>query len=543
LNEVPPRFVQPGRVVLAQVKRKSYFILPQDFSIIESIAMKISSVRRTVLAAMWIFIFGSLSFTQPKTLTILHTNDIHASFLPHEAFWLQTTPKPYVGGFTELWWTVDSIRKVKNDVLMLDGGDVMTGTPISDIPYQGAEGGGLFQMMNIIGYDAWTIGNHDLDISQENLRKLTAIAKFPTISANLTDSSGNFVLNNKDYLILNKNGLRIGIIGLMTMDLFNVTNTNNLHGLKVNNVTEVTQKLIDKISPETDLLVVLSHEGVDDDSMLAATTHGLNVIIGGHSHTRLKVPKVVNGVLICQTGSNLENLGELELTVENHKVTSYHGKLISLWARNDRPENEMSKFVDSFKDKIDKEYSEVLGTISEDWKRTRGGESNLGTFISEALREHANADIGVTNSSGIRKDLSAGNVRKMDLYEIAPFRNVLCTFPISGKEIRVLVDRYLHGLIDGHTSIDLAGVTCTWKRDNGEPKIQSIKIGGSELEDGRQYNLATSDFIVNQKEKYIGMVPPNVNYTTTTVFHILAEKVAKEKSIDAKTVMHFQEIQ
>jgi len=505
--------------------------------------MKISFVRRTAVAALWMITFTALSFTQPKTLTILHTNDIHASFLPHEAFWLQTTPKPFVGGFKELWWMVDSIRKVKNDVLMLDGGDVMTGTPISDIQFQGADGGGLFQMMNMIGYDAWTIGNHDLDISQDNLRKLTAIAKFPTISANLTDSSGNFVLNNKDYLIINRNGLRIGIIGLMTMDLFNVTNTNNLHGLKVNNVTEVTQKLIDKISPETDLLVVLSHEGVDDDSMLAATTHGLNVIIGGHSHTRLKVPKVVNDVLICQTGSNLENLGELELTVENHKVTSYNGKLISLWSRNDRPENEMSKFVDSFKDKIDKEYGEVLGTISEDWKRTRNGESNIGTFISEALREQANADIGVTNSSGIRKDLSAGKVKKMDLYEIAPFRNVLCTFPISGKVVRVLVERYLRALTDGRTSIDIAGITCTWKRENGEPKIQSIKIGGNDLEDERQYTCATSDFVINQKEKYIGMVPPNVTYTTTTVFNILAEKVAKEKTIGAKPTMHFQEIQ
>ena len=269
----------------------------------------------------------SCSHSQPKSLTILHTNDIHASFLPHEAFWMRSDPKPMVGGFRELWWMVDSIRKAKGEVLVLDGGDVMTGSPISEIDYDGSTGGALFEMMNNIGYDAWTIGNHDLDISQENLRQHTAILRFTTLSANLTDTLGNFPFNNKEYTIVNKSGLRIGIIGLMTPDLFNVTNTNNLRGLSVHSPVETAQRLIDKIQDQCDLVVVLSHEGVDVDSTVAAGTHGLNVIIGAHSHTRLKTPKVVNGVIICQTGSNCENLGEVGLTVENKKVTHFEGKL------------------------------------------------------------------------------------------------------------------------------------------------------------------------------------------------------------------------
>jgi 2',3'-cyclic-nucleotide 2'-phosphodiesterase (5'-nucleotidase family) len=99
-------------------------------------------VSRTSLVFALLVLAVCTGCGQSRTLTILHTNDLHASFLPHDAFWIQSTPKPLVGGFKELWWTADSIRKAKGDtpVLLLDGGDVMTGTPISEIEYK-AHGG------------------------------------------------------------------------------------------------------------------------------------------------------------------------------------------------------------------------------------------------------------------------------------------------------------------------------------------------------------------------------------------------------------------
>jgi len=109
----------------------------------------------------------------------LHTNDIHASFVPHEAVWVKENPKPLVGGFNELSFVVDSLRHVKPVTLLLDAGDVMTGNPITEYTYGGAEGGALFEMMNRIGYELWTPGNHDFDISSANLRKLTKNCKVP----------------------------------------------------------------------------------------------------------------------------------------------------------------------------------------------------------------------------------------------------------------------------------------------------------------------------------------------------------------------------
>ena len=484
----------------------------------------------------------SFACSQPKTLTILHTNDIHASYVPHEALWVQSDPKPMVGGFEELWWTIDSLRKAKGTTILLDGGDVMTGTPISDIDYRDASGGALFEMMNMTGYDAWTIGNHDLDISQDNLRKLTGIAKFPTVSANLVDTLGNFPLNNKEYVILKKGDVRIGVIGLMSTDLFHLTNTNNLKGLKVLPTSEVTQKIIDKILGETDLIVAVTHEGVDDDSLLAVSTHGLNVIIGGHSHTRLKTPKLINGVIICQTGSNCENLGALDLTVENHIVTKYDGKLIQLWARLNRGEAEITEFIERFQSEINAKYGEQLGTLVTDWKRSGKGETNIGDFIADAIREGANAQVAVTNSSGIRKDLHAGPILKLDLFEICPFRNYLATFSISGKELRAFAQRYAQTLVDGRSALQVSGLTCTWKRVDGKADIQSLKVGNEDINDGKQYLFATSDYTVNQADKYLGFVPSAATITDQTLYDIFVAKVKKEKTINSQIENRFQEI-
>jgi 2',3'-cyclic-nucleotide 2'-phosphodiesterase (5'-nucleotidase family) len=473
--------------------------------------------------------------SQPKQLTILYTNDIHASFLPHEAGWVRSSPKPLVGGFGELWWMVDSIRHAKGTVLLLDGGDVMTGTPISEYDYKGSKGGALFEMMNLTGYDAWTIGNHDLDISQDNLREHTSIVRFPTVSANLTDSAGGFPFNNKRYVILEKNGLRIGIIGLMSKDLATLTNTNNLKGLKVASPVEVTQHLIDTLQPLTDLIMVLSHEGVEDDSTLAASTHGLNIIIGGHSHTRLTTPKYINHVIICQAGSNCENLGQLDIAVDKKSVADYSGKLITLWSR-ERKENEISKLVAEFGEKIDKEYGEVIGTLQADWKRGRG-ESALGQYVCDAMRESGSAQWGVTNSSGLRKDLAAGPVKKIDIFEILPFRNVLCTFTVKGKDLRAFVTRYAGEIADGRSSVQLTGIHATWKRNGDAVMLDTLLVAGKPVADGGEYTGATSDFVINQADKYLGFKPENVVYTANTMFNVVVDKVRRDKTI-AATVQH-----
>jgi 2',3'-cyclic-nucleotide 2'-phosphodiesterase (5'-nucleotidase family) len=454
---------------------------------------------------------------------------MHASFLPHEAFWLKDTPKPLVGGFNELSVAVDSLRHVKSSTLLIDAGDVMTGNPITEYTYHGAEGGALFEMMNRIGYELWTPGNHDFDISVDNLRKLTHVAIFPTISANILDTLNQFPVNNKEYIIIEKNGLKIGILGIMSDDFYNLVNQNSSAGIKILPTIETVKRLAAVLYPQTDLLIALTHQGVEEDSILAANVAGLDIIIGGHSHTRLKHPKKVHGVLIVQTGSNCENLGILDLMVEPHKIISYDGNLLPLWYHSDRPKTELSNFIDSIKAKIDGDYSAVIANLKTDWTNS-GNETGIGNFIADAQREAAGADIAFMNSSGIRKNLSAGPVTKRDIFEILPFRNLLMKFELTGKQVRSIVEFYLNE----HPHIQTSGIRCEWERTlDGNIKFNTFLVNGKPLDENKTYIGAASDYMMGEAKKYLGIDSPKLTWLNQTVFQAIEKKVRATKEISS----------
>lgn len=486
---------------------------------------------------MFFAMAGGRVRAQPRTLTILHTNDMHAGFVPHEAYWIrEANPKPMVGGFKELCYAIDSIRHVKPLTLLVDAGDVMTGTPIADIQYRGAVGGALFEMMDRIGYEAWCPGNHDFDVSQANLKLLTRIAVFPTVSANLLGPGNQFPVNNKPYVILEKGGLRIGVIGIMSEDLYGLVNQNNLEGIRVLPAAETAQKYIDEISPNVDLVIALTHEGAQEDSVLATKVTGLQVIIGGHSHTRLRKPKTVNGVIIVQTGANCENLGVLDLTVDSRKVISADGKLLQLWEHYPAPVTPVSSLVDSMQSQIDKEYSEVIATLKDNWNRR--AEGSIGSFITEAQRAAAHADVGFMNDGGIRKDVPAGPLTKRDLYEALPFRNILTTFQLSGKE---LLD-VLRFDLERHPGIQIAGINCTWRKTGGGKfELTDVEVGGNPLDPDRMYSCAASDFFVGEAKKYLGLEVPKVIYLKQTVFEAVEQAVRQEKTIASKVLYRIEQ--
>jgi 2',3'-cyclic-nucleotide 2'-phosphodiesterase (5'-nucleotidase family) len=464
---------------------------------------------------------------QPKQITILHTNDMHASFLPHQAFWVKTTPKPLVGGFNELAFAIDSIRNIRTATLVLDAGDLMTGNPITDRVYNGAEGGALVEMMNLIGYEGMTPGNHDFDISYANFLKLVAIAKFPVVSANLIDEKSGEPVTQRPYVILQKNGLKIGIFGLMSSDFYDLVSQHSTEGIKLLPPVPTAEKYISLLRPRTDLVIAITHQGVQDDSVLAVSVKGLDVIIGGHSHTRLRKPKYINGVIIAQTGSNCENLGVLDLTVEHGHVTKWDGSLHQLWYNPSRQKTVATALVDSFKIEIDKEYSQIIGTLKDPWKIS-GWETGAGNFIADAQREVAHADIAFMNNGGIRKNLSPGPITKQDLFEVLPFRNVLTTFEVSGRQIREIVKHD----IEKKPDIQVSGIRCEWRRDpSGRVEIVKLLVGGKPVDDKRMYVGAASDYLMGGAKRYLGIDQPKLTYLNETVFNAVLKKILAMKEV------------
>jgi 2',3'-cyclic-nucleotide 2'-phosphodiesterase (5'-nucleotidase family) len=467
--------------------------------------------------------------SQEKTLTILHTNDIHASFVPHEAYWVKESPPPLIGGLAELKFIADSVRATRRATLMLDAGDVMTGNPVTDIQYAGASGGALFAMLDSIGYDAWCPGNHDFDVSQDNLRALVRIAACPTVCANLVDTAGRYPVGNVPYVILERGGIRIGVIGLISQELYDLVNQNNLTGIRVLSPAETAQKFVDEIKHRTDIIIALTHQGVDEDTRLAAAVHGLAIIVGGHSHTRLRHPKVVDGVLIVQAGSNAENLGELDITVDGGRITKYDGNLIPLWAGRTRPRSGVSAIADSMKKEIDREYDRVIFTLRGNWTRSES-QSAIGTFLADAQREAAGAEVGFMNNGGIRRDVMAGPVSKKTLFEVMPFRNILTTFQLTGEQLRNIMVYN----IEKRPGIQIAGMSGRWKRSpDGGVVFTLIEVGGKPLDLSRSYACAASDFFVGDGKKYLGEEIHDSISLQKTVFDAVEKIVHERKEIVA----------
>jgi 2',3'-cyclic-nucleotide 2'-phosphodiesterase (5'-nucleotidase family) len=493
-------------------------------------------VLRWLLPAL-LWLAGSAS-CQEHTLTILHTNDMHGSFIPHEASWVKSNPKPLVGGFNELTAAVDSLRSIYPDALLLDAGDVMTGNPICDITYHGAQGGMLIEMMNRIGYDARCPGNHDLDISQENLRNLAAIARFPAVSANLVNDNNEQILGNRDYVILERAGLRIGIIGLISQRLTSLVNQSNLTGVRVLSPTETVQRLVNELDPKTDLLIALTHEGVDDDSALAEAVNGLDVIVGGHSHTRLREPKVVNSVVIVQAGVNCENLGILRLTVSNDRAATHSGELLQLWPSEGKRPTRLSGMIDSAETEIDREYNEVIAQLKEDWRRG-GVESNVGNFVLEAQREAAGGEVSFMNAGGIRRNVSAGPLTKRELYEVFPFRNVLVTFQLSGRELRNVMTH----ILTKNPGTLVSGISCRWRKTpEGGTEFVEFKVQGRPVDESAMYVCAANDFVIGEAVQYFGLAVEQPVFLRKTLFEVAVDAARKAKIINTPIQNRIQEI-
>lgn len=510
-------------------------------------------MKKTLLIIAGIILFLAiiaylLFLERPSTqkITILHTNDIHGAFLPSEATWVRETPRPLIGGFLALNYYVNQLRKAASTSLLLDAGDLMTGDLICDIEYEHTKGGALIHFMNQIGYEGMTIGNHEFDVSQENLKKLIQLAKFPIFSANLFTTSGQ-LFTTSEYQIYKKNGLKIGVIGLMTEELFDVLAIEKRKGLEPKPAVATIKKIVDLIDPQTDLIVLLSHSGFKEDSLLAEQLNRqVDVIIGGHSHTRLIQPRQVNGIIIVQTGSKCRDLGKLVLEVAGDTVKSYSGELVPLWVKNITPDPKLNLEIEAYRKLIDEKYGQVIGQLETELIRANEEESNIGNFLADCLREYTKSDFGIINSGGIRKNMSPGPITIRDIKEILPFENYICSFQCTGTQLMEMLKlNAQRAALKSGGILQVSGISYQWKAYSGDDvSILNATINGKKIEPQNKYTGATVDFVaISSAQSHLNFVPTTI-FNTNILFSDAVQELIKQKvMIHAKVEGRIQRLQ
>ncbi len=435
----------------------------------------------------------------PFQLTIFHTNDIHGGFAVRP---LNGDGEP-VGGFAALAGHLARERQHVERSLLLDAGDMMTGNPICELAPDGVRGGAMAALMNAVGYDAGTVGNHEFDLGRAGVRALAEACGFPLLAADLEDSQTGELLVRPGPIVLERDGLRVGVMGVSCARLSHVCTPGRLDGVVSRSQESRLREQLADLVGRTDVQVLISHNGVQTDRRLAKALgpDGLDVIVGGHSHTRLSEPALEAGVIVVQAGSKLRRLGRLDLRIADGRVTHYRGRLVLLTADavSDAPVA-VRDLVDDHVRTVQTVYGREIGTLAADLRRSSRRESPLGDWLCDVLRDHAGSDVCLVNSGGIRKALVAGPLTRLDLHEVLPFGNTLVVHTMSGASLRAILEANA-AAAENHTYgiLQVSGVRYTRRAD----VLVEATVRGAPLDDAGVYTVAMPDYVATMADTYL----------------------------------------
>ncbi len=448
----------------------------------------------TVIAALHCAAF---SVQAAEKLTVLHVNDFHGRVFPIAAK-SAGQPKP-MGGAAYLAAMIEAGRTGNpRGAILLSAGDMFQGTPVSDV----FRGRPVLEMMNRLHFDAMTLGNHEFDWGRTALAGIIKSAAFPVLSANIVDRAGNYLPGVRPYIIMEKKGVKIAVIGLTTPETPFATKAENVRGLTFLDPAGVLPGLLTEVRRKgARLIVLLTHLGLDEDERLAAAVKGIGVIVGGHSHTVVTDPVIVGRTIIVQAGSHGLYLGVLNLTVDGRtgeiEAATNKGELKAVSARpNDPFDEQVARTANVYREKIDAAFRQVVGETGVALTRHAYGESVLGDVVADAMRESAKAEIALQNSGAIRADIPAGRITMEQVYTALPFDDMLVAMDLSGAALLGLLGQ---GILQVSGMEVRYGVAAA-----GGRSVKEVRVNGAPLDASRMYRIVTNDFLAAGGDRFSG---------------------------------------
>jgi len=469
----------------------------------------------------------------PWNLTVFHVNDSHCNFMPEPASWRDDHAP--VGGVVALASHLAEQRRDAAPSLLFDGGDFMTGNPFGEMVDDGIRGAAWMDMLNLLGFDAGVIGNHEFDLGRENTRALAARADFPLMALDVRNETGELEFPTEPPT-LERGDLRVGVMGVSCQGLFEVSAEPRVKGLRLDDQAETARRWAAELDPETDLLVLITHNGADTDTTLARELNGsgIDLIVGGHSHTRLNHPLRIGEILVVQAGSKMKNLGRLDLQVSDDRIVEYDGRLITLLAEGRTASPELEVAVATAAARVDAEYGRVIGELAVNWRRSSRHESNVGDWICDALRDAAGADVALLNSGTIRTNLQPGPLTLLDIHTMLPFGNALETFEIDGAGLLHIVRVNAAAAESGkHGILQVAGLRYVYSGDEEGMEIIEATVGGQPIDPERVYTVACPDYVAMQSEVYLDMVRPETRIAGGSITDVVIAAIEAAGTIEA----------
>lgn len=430
---------------------------------------------------------------------ILFTNDFHSQIEPLSK---EETYNADRGGVKRIKALVDSVRNAEKTVFLADAGDFVQGTYYFSL----LDGVVEMKIMEQLGYDVRTVGNHEFDKKMNGLLDMLTWSNVPVVASNYDFTLSCLANRVETSMIIEKNGIKVGFIGL-NVKLDNLVAPSSREGVQWQNAINVADQEAQQLKDKgADIVIALSHLGYEQESSsayydrgIAMNTRNIDMIIGGHSHTFLNYADYVTNqdnesVPVVQTGSKGICLGYAKIKFDKNNRPSYTYKLIPVKNHLDNKlDPEFSDLIDEYSGSVKYKMEEVLGYCP-DAIRKGSPESPLYNVTGDALvwmaKEYmdVNADVGIYNSGGLRAEISAGDLTIGDVYAVYPFDNVLSILTMEGKDLKKLFE-YIAS--NGGLPIN-SGV----KLVISNRAVKSVTLNGKVIDDNKTYTIATIDYLV-----------------------------------------------
>lgn len=452
-------------------------------------------------------------------LTILHTNDFHSRFEPVSKYdsgcsAQENAEGKCFGGSARLVTAIADARRRADNSILVDGGDQFQGS----LFYTFHKGMAAAEMMNKMGYDAMTVGNHEFDDGPEVLRGFMASVSFPVLMSN-ADVSAEPMLADvlRRSVVIERGGQLLGLIGLTPEDTDDLASPGP--NVRFTDPVAAVQTEVDRLTAGgVDKIIVLSHSGYGTDQRIAAATTGIDVIVGGHSHSLLSnrseraagpYPTMVNGVAIVQAYAYGRFLGELNVTFDDAgTLTGAVGEPLVMDATVSEDIATVAR-IGELAAPLDEVRRRVIGRAaapidgSRDVCRVR--ECAMGNLVADAMLERVagqGVQIAIANSGGLRASIDAGAITMGEVLTVLPFQNTLATFEISGAGI-------LAALENGVSQVEevagrfpqVAGLKFTWDpaKPAGDGRIAEVLLetgdGYMPLDPAATYLVVTNNYV------------------------------------------------
>lgn len=465
-----------------------------------------------------------------KKFTILHSNDMHGDFLADD----KAVRGELIGGLALLSGYINKVRKEEKNVLYVIAGDMLQGS-IIDSEYKGIS---TMEIMNYLAPDVVALGNHEFDYGLPHLLFLEKVANFPIVNANLYIKP-YYKRLMLPYLVKKVDGFDILFSGILTEKVIDSIKQDPLIGSFV--TLQEASKEVGKIcnaykKDDIDLTILLTHIGFESDVELAKLLKknwGVDMIIGGHSHTILEQPKKVNDILIAQAGVGTDQIGRFDIEVddETNSIISYKWKLIKIDNRIAEPDMKLKRFINSYKSTVDQKYHTIVCKLSKELTHPkREIETALGNLVADAMAEASECDIMLVGSGSIRVKKIGPLVSLMDLLTCFPYDDSLTRFSISGAQVFKIFEHFMrienrNG--EGENYQVNSGVKAIYNEK--DKKLVSLEIKGAPIELDKFYTICLQGYHYKNSKDYLNISAQELEASgKTKVISTSAQEVLEE---------------